>query len=39
TWGAVLVLLSVLALLARRERRSRGNRPADAGRSTARFTA
>ncbi|MDB5928302.1 MAG: Vault protein inter-alpha-trypsin domain protein [Polaromonas sp.] len=35
TWGAVIVLLSVLALLARRERRSRGSRLGNAGRFTA----
>jgi Ca-activated chloride channel family protein len=37
TWGAVMVLLSVLALLARRERRSRSLH--DAARSTTMFTA
>ncbi|ABM35354.1 VIT and vWA domain-containing protein [Polaromonas naphthalenivorans] len=35
TWGAVLVLLSVLALLARRERRASRGRPGSAARFTA----
>lgn len=37
TWGAVLVLLSVLAMLARRQRRTRSSR--EGGHASARFTA
>lgn len=39
TWGAVLVLLSVLAMLARRQRRLRGRGQSGAAGAKARFTA